>query len=227
MKSTPFALVVVLLTFLSVLACKQPPVAQTNQEQPKPTTVGGPFENRDYMYYGMPEHITSIDTSPGWHQDGQKLCLSGTIFQPDGRTPAPDVILYYYQTNVAGRYQRRPEVDRSMPPNNLGQTHGHIRGWVKSDENGRYTIYTVRPGAYPDGSEAEHIHLNIKEPDHIREYYIDDIVFDDDPMLTEAKRNRLENRGGSGIVKLVEKGNIFVGQRDITLGLGIPDYPVR
>ena len=50
-------------------------------------------------------------------------------------------------------------------------------------------------------------------------------VFDDDPLLTPAKRKALENRGGSGILKLGKQGDLLVGQRDIILGLHIPHYP--
>lgn len=57
--------------------------------------VGGPFENGEFIYIGMPEIISSIDTSAGWGQDGQKLLIAGTIFKQDGKTPAPNVILYY------------------------------------------------------------------------------------------------------------------------------------
>ncbi len=56
------------------------------------------------------------------------------------------------------------------------------------------------------------------------EYYIDSIVFDDDPMLTQNERNKLDDRGGSGIVKPTLKDGILIVNRDIILGLNIPDY---
>ena len=124
--------------------------------------IGGPFENRELTYYGIPEAINATDTSAGWTLDGQKMLLTGTIYQADGKTPAPDVLLYYYQTNTAGRYQHRPEEPRSMPPNERGQTHGYIRGWVKTDSSGRYCIFTVRPGVYPTWDEPAHIHATVK-----------------------------------------------------------------
>lgn len=171
--------------------------------------------------------MSQVDTSPGWTQEGQKILLTGIIYQNDGKTPASDVLMYYYHTNTDGRYVHKTEERRSMPPNTLGQTHGYIRGWVKTDTTGRYSIYTVRPAAYPDYEEPEHIHVTIKEPGNINEYYIDDFLFDDDKFLTQEKRQRMENRCGSGIVKLVQTGELSIGERNITLGLNIPDYPVR
>lgn len=199
-----------------------------NAQQPATDTpVGGAFENSEYTFLGMPKEIHAVDTSAGWKEDGQQLMITGVVYQPDGQTPAADVLLYYYQTNTAGRYVHRPEEPRSMPPNELGQTHGYIRGWVKTDRQGRYTIYTVRPAPYPTGDEPAHIHLTVKEPRNIPEYYLDDFVFDDDKILNSARRHRLENRGGSGILHLVQQNNLWIGQRNIILGLNIPDHPGR
>ena len=173
---------------------------------------------------GIPQNITATDTSAGWIQSGQKMLLTGIVYEQDGKTPAPGVVVYYYHTNTEGKYLHKPEEKRSLPPNELGQTHGYIRGWVKTDTIGRYFIYTVRPGAYPGRDEPAHIHLTIKEP-NVKEYYIDDIVFDDDKLMTTKRRIKLENRGGTGIVRLVQQGGLHIGERNIILGLNIPDYP--
>ena len=197
---------------------KQPQKAGNNQ------IVGGAFENSDFTYYGIPKKISPADTSAGWKQEGQKILLTGVVYQQDGKTPAPDVLLYYYQTNIGGKYLHKPEEKRSMPPNNLGQTHGYIRGWVKTDATGKYFIYTVRPGTYPTNDEPAHVHITVKEPNDIKEYYIDDFVFDDDKLLTSSKRQKMENRAGSGILRLVEKGDLQIGERNLILGLNIPGY---
>jgi protocatechuate 3,4-dioxygenase, beta subunit len=183
------------------------------------------FENSEFTYYGIPKKISSIDTSAGWKQKGQKILLTGRVFKQDGKTPAAGVLMYYYQTNTEGRYVHKPEEARSMSPNNLGQTHGYIRGWVKTAEDGKYFIYTIRPGTYPDSEEPAHVHVTVKEPGDLKEYYIDDFVFEDDPFLTINKRQKLKNRGGAGIVKLEPRGNIAIGERNIILGLNIPGYP--
>jgi len=147
------------------------------------------------------------------------------VYQLDGKTPAPDVLLYYYQTNTAGRYVHKPEEPRSMAPNELGQTHGYIRGWVKTDAAGKYFIYTVRPGIYPTRDAPAHVHFTVKEPNDIKEYYIDDVIFDDDTLLNASARSKLENRCGSGILRLTRKGEIYIGERNLILGLNIPNYP--
>jgi len=181
--------------------------------------VGGPFENAEFFYIGMPDKINSVDTSAGWTQRGQKLLISGTIFRHDGKTPAPNVILYYYHTDANGYYAIKEGLDQRVV------RHGYIRSWVKSDENGKYSIYTVRPAPYPNADMPAHIHPAIKEPNVDKEYYIDEFVFDDDKLLTGEKRKAMENRGGSGILRVLVSGELQIAEHNIILGLNIPNYP--
>lgn len=202
-------------------------ISCTTQTSEKPKKVGGAFENNEFIYSGIPENINSTDTSLGWEQGGQKILLTGTVYMLDGKTPAKDVLLYYYHTNTEGRYIHKPEEKISMPPNDKGQTHGHLRGWVKTDSEGKYFIYTIRPGIYPTNDQYAHIHITVKEPNELSEYYIDDFVFEDDPLLTSTIIEKMENRCGNGILTLTENENMYVGNRDLILGLNIPDYPPK
>jgi len=57
-------------------------------------------------------------------------------------------------------------------------------------------------------------------------YFIDDIVFRDDPRLTPEKLGELtRNRGGSGVAT-PRRGpdGTWLVERDIFLGKGIPGY---
>lgn len=184
--------------------------------------VGGDCEARycDLIYNGMPEKINSVDTSAGWYEKGQKLIVTGTVFQLDGKTPAPNVIVYYHHTDNNGYYS--PGNDKSE-----NQTrHGHIRGWVKTGEEGKYTIYTIRPATYPGEEFPAHIHWIIKEPDIENEYWIEDLVFDDDMLLLPfSKKHKLGSRGGSGIVRVLLKDDLQIAEHDLVLGLNVPNYP--
>jgi protocatechuate 3,4-dioxygenase beta subunit len=220
-----FLLFVSLFNFLT--CCNGQTKTDDNKTSVNKDNVGGGFENREFTYYGIPKTISATDTSSGWKQNGQKLLLTGIVYQIDGKIPAPDVLLYYYQTNTDGKYLHKPEESRSMPPNELGQTHGYIRGWVKTDSLGRYFIYTVRPGVYPTREAPAHIHITVKEPNDINEYYIDDFVFDDDKLVNTEYRNNMDNRCGSGVLRLVNKEDLFIGERNIILGLNIPNYPTK
>jgi protocatechuate 3,4-dioxygenase, beta subunit len=194
-------------------------LAQDSEKSKSPQRIGGSFENSEYLYYGMPANLSSSDTSPGWSLNGQKLIVSGTMYRRDGKTPAPGVILYYYHTDLNGLYVDGLGLDRRA------LRHGYIRGWIKSDANGAYTIRTVRPAPYPKESIPAHIHLAVKEPD-LNEYYIDDLVFDDDKLLTTDLRRKMENRGGSGVLRLLVSGDTQIAEHDLILGLNVPDYPL-
>ncbi len=188
---------------------------QANEQQKK-VIVGGGCDGCEIMFQGMPKDLTAIDTSAGWNESGQKLVVEGSVFKRDGKTRASDVIIYYWQTDNEGLYSKT--ADEST-------VHGHLRGWLKTDRQGNFKIYTVRPVPYPKSTIPAHIHFSIKEPNIADEYYIDDLLFDDDKFLTDSERNRLEERGGNGIGKIQTLNNLQYIRRDIILGLNIPNYP--
>jgi len=147
----------------------------------------------------------------GEDEPGEALVLEGRIFLADGRTPAAGVLMYAYHTNSAGVYPKRGDETGN------GRRHGYLRGWLRTSAEGRYRIRSIRPGAYPDSEQPQHIHVTLRPPGG-EEFWIDDFGFDDDPLLTDAVRAELDNIGGFGIMVL--EGNAGVGwrgRRDIVL----------
>lgn len=211
--------------FLScVVSCqeKQPhhPVPESHFVPVSTSVVGGGCDGCAIMYVDMPEKIDSEHISDGWHEKGQKLEITGTIYQSDGKTPAPEVVIYYWHTNASGLYASKSGLHPKAIP------HGYLRGWVKTDANGKYTLKTCRPAPYPNENLPAHIHLSIKEPDVANEYYADDINFDDDQLLVaDLKKYPRENRCGSGIVRTLWQDEVQVAEHDLVLGLNIPNYP--
>lgn len=199
------------ILLLTISSCK----SQT--ENIPDQIVGGGCEGCEAVLEYGNKQLSSIDTLPKFKETEPKLKLSGIVYEKDGKTPAGNVILYIYHTNRAGIYEKKGD------EMGWAKRHGYIRGWIKTGRDGEYTFYTFRPASYPNRQEPEHIHITVKEPDK-NEYYIDDIVFDDDPLLTKEGKIDLKNRGGSGIVT-PERGNgIMIIERDIVLGLNIPNY---
>lgn len=179
--------------------------------------IGGPCQGCEAIFEYGDKVLKDTDTLPDFSKTSPKLKLSGTVYQKNGKTPAKNVILYFYQTNRKGIYPKKGD------EKGWGKRHGYLRGWVKTNSVGHYTIYTFRPGAYPNRNTPEHIHITVKEPDK-NEYYIEDVLFDDDVLLTLSKRKDLKQRGGSGIVNPVLKNGILTVSRDIILGHNIPNY---
>jgi len=197
--------------------CTQPH-ASNDQEGSTSKTVGGPCEDCKAVFEYGSKKLSWTDTLPDYQEDGPKMEISGTIYQQDGKTPASDVILYVYHTDQHGHYPTKGD------ETGWSKRHGYIRGWIKTDANGKYKFYTLKPGAYPGGKNPAHIHATLKEPT-INEYWIDEYLFDDDPILTKEERAAQKKRGGAGVLKLTKRADgILVAQRDIILGLNIPDY---
>jgi len=179
--------------------------------------VGGPCQGCEAaLDYGN-QKLTNTDTLPGFSDHNQKMIIQGTVFENDGKTPAENVIIYIYQTNQKGVYEKKGG------ETGFASYHGIYRGWVKTNASGEYAFYTFKPGPYPGRSEPAHVHFTIKEPDK-NEYYIDAIQFDDDPLLSQREREKRNPRGGYGIIKLVKRDGLLIAERDIILGLNVPNY---
>ncbi len=181
--------------------------------------VGGPCEDcqatLDYKMLNI--NPSAIDTLVGFFKNEPKIKITGTVFKNDGRTPAENILLYVYHTSRDGIYEP------SKNPIGWEKRHGQFRGWMKTDDDGKFTFFTFRPAPYPEVQEPEHIHIYIKEPNTIP-YYIDSYLFEDDPTLTQEKIQSEKNRGGSGVIKLEKQNGILTANRDIILGLNIPNY---
>lgn len=218
-KSVLFVIVLSLLSFTSCNS--QTKDVNKESEKSNQATIGGGCEGCELMYVGIPDNILSESTSDGWIEGKQKLIITGKVYQLDGKTPASNVIIYYWHTDDNGLYS-----PNSKTPDKAKE-HGHLRGWVKSDKDGNYKINTSRPAAYPNQDIPQHVHLSIKEPDINNEYFAD-LYFDDDPLYFKHKKKYGKfDRAGTEILRVVFDGNIQIAEHNIILGLNIPNYPSR
>lgn len=140
-------------------------------------------------------------------EPGARLTISGTVYQANGVTPAPDVVLFVYQTDVTGYYN--PEDDALNP---------RLHGWVKTDRQGHYTFHTIRPGAYPHRDTPAHIHVHLYGVG-IPERSIAEYRFADDPRLSAKERDEVKSQGHySSVVTVTRKSDgTWEGVRDIKL----------
>lgn len=212
----------VLLVIIN-LSCAQ----RSDNGKKSDKVVGGGCEGCEAIYEYGSKKLTWVDTLPDFHEPGPKLEISGTIYLKDGKTPAKDVILYIYHTDQTGEYSSKGN-DPDGYREGWGKRHGYIRGWIKTNADGKYKFYTLRPGAYPGRENPEHIHPTIKEPGYT-EYWIDEYLFEDDPIFVrlseKEKKSNLHGRGGNGVLKVTkDKNGMQIAKRDIILGLNVPGY---
>ena len=182
----------------------------------KDKEVGGGCEACDEMYEGMPKNLSWQTTIATADEPGERMIIRGTIFKQDGKTPAPGVILYVYHTDNKGLYSKSPNQTEAL-------RHGHLRGWMKTDAQGRYEFRTIRPASYPNRKAPQHVHPLIKE-EGLTRYWIDEYLFEDDPLLTDEEKSKQPLHGGSGVIRLTKENGLWVGKRNIVLGMNIPGY---
>lgn len=156
-----------------------------------------------------PDNVSSKATLADKKDEGEPLIISGTVYEKDGKTPAPNVLIYAYHTNAKGFYGR----------GNGEHPHGKHHGWMLTDKLGCYEFRTIKPAPYPIRDTPAHIHFTVTGV-NFKEYWIDDIWFAGDDLITpEIKKKQLTGRGGfDPIVQLKKDANGFLeAKRDIQL----------
>ncbi len=150
-------------------------------------------------------HIASMVTE---NEPGERLIINGIVYAGDGRTPLPGFVLYLYQTDATGVYNK---TDGSWQ-------RPRIRGWVRTDSDGKYEIRTIKPGSYPGSRNPAHIHVIVKPADKDPDW-IDEFLFDGDPFLSESDRKRVTEEGAfSPVMKVTRDGDgTLRARRDIRI----------
>jgi protocatechuate 3,4-dioxygenase beta subunit len=132
-------------------------------------------------------------------RSGKPLILAGTVFA-DCTTPAAGAVINVWQTDARGRYG---PVDENGDPRCC-----YLQGSVETDENGAYTIKTIKPGHYRGAGvpPPAHIHMEV----HYRGGgLLTEVFFADDPYL-EGEREE-------GVVELRDESGTLTGRFDIVL----------
>ena len=129
-------------------------------------------------------NVSTVDlrsaTPGGPRALGQLIQISGRISDEDG-APASGVVMELWQANASGKYVHEMD-DHIAPidPNFVGQ------GRLVTDEDGRYEVFTVKPGAYPVKYHGRwwrppHIHFSVLGNSSMNRF-ITQIFFPGEPL---------------------------------------------
>lgn len=139
---------------------------------------------------------------------GEPIEIVGTVFFADGKTTAPNTLIYLYHTDFQGYYGRNGDKHR----------HGRYRGWMLTDKEGKYLFKTIKPAPYPENRWAAHIHMTVTTLKS-REDSIDSILFEGDRLISPQERAQAGREGGFNPILSFEKGKdgILRATRNIQL----------
>ena len=140
-------------------------------------------------------------------EPGERMVITGTVYEPDGTTPAPSITIFVYHTDAKGHYN---SPDDALNP--------RIYGWVRTGADGRYEMRTIRPAPYPSVTTPAHIHVHVYGPAR-PEWFIPEYWFEGDPLIPEKDRDLPARLGRfSPVVRLTRDGDgVWRGVRDIRL----------
>ncbi|MEM7353148.1 MAG: hypothetical protein AAF657_20305 [Acidobacteriota bacterium] len=121
-------------------------------------------------------------------EPGESLIVTGTVFGPDGATPAAGITLYAYHTDAAGLYSETND-----------NTDPRIKATLRTDTMGRYELHTIKPAPYPGGGVPAHIHYRLSGAGYTEQRF--DLHFEDDPYLSRGMRERSAKLGRFGSIR--------------------------
>lgn len=119
-------------------------------------------------------------------EPGERLIVSGKVFGPDGKTPLAGASVYVYHTDAKGLYTPGPNNDNRNP---------RLRGYMRTDAEGRYEYGTIKPAPYPGNRIPAHIHYVVNAPGYQERVF--EILFEGDPLISDRTRSDAAKEGSA------------------------------
>ncbi|MDI3308727.1 MAG: protocatechuate 3,4-dioxygenase subunit beta [Acetobacteraceae bacterium] len=141
------------------------------------TELTGPMDLSAKLHPG--DHNLAV-AGPGRVALGSLIHISGRVLDEDGR-PVVHAIIELWQANAAGRYfNPLDQRDAPLDPNFIGN------GRCRTDAEGRYGFFTIKPGAYPVPDSGRwwrppHVHFSVLGPGSLSRL-VTQMYFPGDPL---------------------------------------------
>lgn len=141
-------------------------------------------------------------------EPGEPMVILGTVRDEAGE-PVAGALIRVFHTDAAGWYV--PGTTNSQNP--------RLFGWLRTDQQGRYRVRTIMPGAYADAASMPmHVHFEVRaegfEPvGGVR----GSVYFDDDPRLDAANRSEAMSDGSAIRTRERNAEGVTLVRHDIVL----------
>jgi protocatechuate 3,4-dioxygenase beta subunit len=174
-------------------ACLSPEVAEAQNNPPPP-----PPEPADTAW-------TATIVPAG--EPGEPLVVEGHVYAPDGQHTVAGVVVYAYNTDKDGYYSLDGKVG-----------HPRLKGYMKTDAEGRFELHTIRPRRYPGMHIPAHVHFNLWGAAYPVQW-TEELRFEGDSYLTEKMKKESEEMGKFATIRPLTRDKNGVYQCEINLRL--------
>jgi protocatechuate 3,4-dioxygenase beta subunit len=173
-------------------------------------STGGRFSARAVESGNDPDNPVWRIKMVSDQEPGEPLIIYGTVYGPDGVKPVDGARLYVYHTDAGGYYSEQD--GKGGPP------QPRLKGWMKTNADGRYEFRTIKAAPYPGGGNPAHIHGTLSAQG-FAERWIEEYWFEGDRYITAEMRAKLHGTANfSPIVSLHKDGDgVWRGRRDFRL----------
>lgn len=141
---------------------------------------------RDIIKAGSNTEILAIAAA---EEPGKKIRVLGTVTDGENK-PVANALVYLYQTDAKGWYA----ADAPHVGGNEGDMrHARLFGYVKTNNEGKFELQTIKPAGYPQSDLPAHIHVHVWA-DGYRDF-VNEFLFDDDERLKGTIREQSIRNG--------------------------------
>lgn len=134
------------------------------------------------------------------HEAGTRMAVRCRFLDAAG-APLVGAEIRAWQTDALGIYAHRQGGGSDSAP--AGANDPRLFGYVRTDAAGEFVLHSVRPGGYPATLIPAHVHMQVE---HGESSSLVELLFADDPRLTDEFATKMAVKFGFGVVSLDEHG---------------------
>lgn len=121
-------------------------------------------------------------------EPGERILVTGTAYDSDGKTPAKNINIYVYHTDNKGEYDNQ-----------------RLSGTMITNENGKYEFNTIKPASYPDSKIPAHVHYKVWGNGYPEQWF--ELKFEGDKYLSQTEINKEKEKGNFASIQKTVKNN--------------------
>lgn len=126
----------------------------------------------------------ATDTIPG-----KKIKVVGSVKNAEGNAVA-NALVYLYHTDSRGWYAAEaPHVLQ----NEGDFRHARLFGYIKTDNNGKFELHTIKAAGYPKSDLPAHIHVHVGATGY-RSFGTEFLFDDDERLVGKIREDAIRNR---------------------------------